>query len=204
MHDIVRLLPIAGVLFLGVASPGPSFALVTSTSMGASRRAGVLTGIGFAAASCTWSLLAIAGLGIVIAQVPWIYTAVKATGAAYLIWIGVKMLLGASKPMAVVDSGNTSGLAAIRKAYMVSMTNPKAIVFYGSIFTVMVPTSAPLWFYVAVVVIAAVVSGAWYCGVALMFSHGLVRRIFAKAKTGIEATMGVILIGLGGKLLFSR
>lgn len=204
MGDLIRLLPIAGVLFLGVASPGPSFALVTATAMGVSRRAGVLTGLGFAAASCTWSLFAVAGLGIVLAHAPWLYTAVKLVGAAYLIWIGMKMLLGARKPMAVARGDDASGLTAIRKAYLVSMTNPKTIAFYGSIFTVMVPTAAPLWFYVAVVVITAIVSGAWYCSVALMFSHGVVRRAFAKAKTGIEATMGVVLIGMGGKLLLSR
>lgn len=204
MHDAIHLLPIAGVLFLGVASPGPSFALITSTAMSVSRRAGVLTAFGFAAASGTWALLAVAGLGIVLAQAPLIYTAVKVVGAAYLIWIGVKMLLGARKPLAIADGAHASGLAAIRRAYLVSMTNPKTIAFYGSIFTVMVPSSAPLWFYVAVVAIAAVISGAWYGGVALMFSHDIVRRTFAKAKTGIEAVMGVILIGLGGRLLLSR
>jgi len=44
-------------------------------------------------------------------------------------------------------------------------------------------------------------STAWYCGLALLFSHGAAKRIFAKAKTGIEATMGMILIGMGGRLL---
>jgi threonine/homoserine/homoserine lactone efflux protein len=39
---------------------------------------------------------------------------------------------------------------------------------------------------------------------ALLFSHGAARRIYARAKTAIEATMGAVLIGLGGKLLFTR
>ena len=204
MHEFLQLLTISGVLLLSVISPGPNFAIVTSTAMSISRRAGMLAGLGLAAASFTWALLAIAGIGIILAQIPWIYAAVKAAGAAYLIWLGIRMLLGARRPLPEVNGGGVSGLAAFRKAYLVSMTNPKSIAFYGSIFTVMVPAHATTWFYAAVVVIAALISTAWYCGLALLFSHRSARTIFAKAKTWIEATMGVILIGMGGRLLLSR
>ena len=204
MQEILQLLTITGVLLLSVISPGPNFAIVTSTAMGVSRRAGVLAGSGLAAASFTWALLAIAGIGIILTQVPWINTAVKVAGAVYLIWLGLKMILGARKPLATLAGEGITGVTAFRKAYLVSMTNPKSIAFYGSIFTVLVPAHADWWFYVAVILIAALVSSAWYCGLALLFSHGAAGRIFAKANTAIEATMGVILIGLGGKLLFSR
>ncbi|QJP17321.1 LysE family transporter [Starkeya sp. ORNL1] len=203
MHQMLQLLAIAGVLMLGVISPGPNFAIVTSTAMTASRRAGVLAGMGLAAASCTWALLAIAGLGIVLTHAAWVYTAVRVSGAAYLIWLGVKLVLGARKPMATATEVGIKAAAAFRKAYLVSMTNPKSIAFYGSIFSIMVPAHATAWFYVAVVIIAGTVSLAWYCGLALLFSQGSARRIFARAKTPIEATMGAVLIGMGGKLLFS-
>ena len=95
MDYIGVLMTITGVLALGVMSPGPNFAIVTSTTMAVSRRAGVLTGLGLAAASFTWALLAVAGLGLLIAHAGWVYTAVRLAGAAYLIWIGAKMVLGA-------------------------------------------------------------------------------------------------------------
>ena len=204
MNHLLQLVAIAGVVFLGVLSPGPNFAIVTSTAMTVSRRAGVLTGLGLAAASCTWALLAVAGIGLVLARFPVVATTVRLAGAAYLVWIGTRMLLGARKPMPVSRGTVTSGAAAIRKAYLVSMTNPKAIAFYGSIFGVMVPTSAPSWFDAAVAVIAAVVSAAWYCSLALLFSQAAARRVFAKGKTAIESVMGVILIGIGGRLFLSR
>ena len=204
MHDMLQLLTIAGVLLLSVISPGPNFAIVTSTAMGVSRRAGMLAGLGLAAASCSWAFLAIAGLGLILTQMPWVYMAVKIAGAAYLIWLGIKMLLGARKPLPQASGGGIKGAAAFRKAYLVSMTNPKAIAFYGSIFTVMVPVHAAAWFYAAVVVLATLISSGWYCGLALLFSHGAARRLFAKAKTALEATMGVLLIVMGGKLLLSR
>ncbi len=198
------LLAISVVLFLGVLSPGPNFALVTSTSMMVSRRAGLLAGLGLAAASCTWSLLAVAGLGVVITRFPWIYTAVRLVGATYLIWIGAKMVLGARGPMPATARGGSSGAAAAGRAFLASMTNPKALAFYGSIFSVMVPAGAPARFYVAVVGISALISLLWYGSMALLFSHPAARGIYARAKTVIEATMGAVLIGLGGKLLFTR
>lgn len=204
MHEIIQLLTISGVLLLSVISPGPNFAIVTSTAMSVSRRAGLLAGLGLAAGTLSWALLAIAGIGIILTQLPWIYTGVKVAGALYLIWLGANMLLGARKPLADVNTSRINGAAAFRKAYLVNMTNPKSIAFYGSIFTVMVPAHAETWFYAAVVVVATMLSTAWYCGLALLFSHDSARRIFAKAKTWVEATMGVVLIGMGGRLLLSR
>ena len=52
--------------------------------------------------------------------------------------------------------------------------------------------------------IAVLISAAWYGGLAILFSHGSARRVFTKAKVGVEATMGVILIGMGGNLLLTR
>ncbi len=204
MNDLPQLLAIAGVLFLGVLSPGPNFAIVTSTAMSVSRWAGVLTGLGLAAASCTWALLAVAGIGLVLARFPVIALAVRLAGAAYLVWIGIRMVLGAARPMPHTGRTMTTVTAALRKAYLVSMTNPKAIAFYGSIVSVMVPAAAPARFDVAVVAIAALVSAAWYCSLALLFSHDAARRIFVRGKTAIEVVMGTVLIGLGGRLFFGR
>ena len=199
------LMTIAGVLMLSVMSPGPNFAIVTSTTMTVSRRAGILTGLGLAAASFTWALLAVAGLGLLIAHAGWIYTAVQLAGAGYLIWLGTKMVLGARRPPQTPSGKSRAvGLAAARKGFLVSMTNPKSVAFYGSIFAVMVPVQAPIWVHAAIVVISAGVSALWYCGLALLFSNGAVRRAFARGRSVIEATMGLFLIALGCRMLVSR
>ena len=209
MNDLLQLSWIAAVLFLGVLSPGPNFALVTSTAMTVSRHAGVLTGLGLAAASCTWTLLAVGGIGLILGRFPAIAVTVKMAGAIYLVWIGTRMIRRAGRPIPEANHAERSGTAATGvatagKAYLISMTNPKAIAFYGSIFTVMVPVSAPRWFNAAIVLIAALVSGSWYCGLALLFSQAATRHVFARGRTAIEAVMGAVLIGLGGRLLFSR
>jgi threonine/homoserine/homoserine lactone efflux protein len=156
-----------------------------------SRRAGVLTGLGLAAASCTWTVLALAGLGLLVACAGWVYTAVQLAGAACLIWIGAKMVLGARQPPPVPSAKpGAAGSAAAWKGFLVSMTNPKSVAFYGSIFAVIVPAHAPSWVHVAIVI--------------MLFSNGAVRRTFARGKSVIEAAMGLFLMGLGCRMLVTR
>jgi len=198
------LLTITGVLALSLLSPGPNFVIVTSTAMTHSRRAGVMIGLGLAAASCTWALLAVAGLALIIGKAGWLYVAIKLAGAVYLIVLGIRMVLGARRPLPASPGIEAGNLAAMRKGFVVSMTNPKSIAFYGSIFAIMVPAHAPVWVYAAIVLISAVLSALWYCGLALLFSKGAVRRQFARVKAWVETAMGLVLIGLGGRLLVSR
>jgi threonine efflux protein len=169
-----------------------------------SRRAGVLVGVGLAAASFTWALLAVAGLAFIISQASWLYLGIKFIGAVYLMVLGMKMVLGARKPLPAPSVGEAGGPTAVRKGFIVSMMNPKPIAFYGSILAIMVPAHAPVWVYLAIVFIASLLSALWYCGLALLFSKGAVRQRFVHVKAWMETAMGLVLIGLGGRLLVSR
>lgn len=199
-----QLLGIAGMLLLGVMSPGPNFAMVTSAAMNGARRSGMLAALGMSAASGLWALMAVGGIGMVMARWPWIYAAMRWAGAAYLLWLGIRMLIGARKPLSSGAVVELRGLHVFRNAFLVSMTNPKALAFYGSILTVMVPAHAPMWFYATIVVLATAVSAGWYGGLALLFSKGAVRRGFARTKVWVDSVMGVALIAMGGKLLAGR
>jgi threonine efflux protein len=199
------LLLLTGVLALSMISPGPNFAIVTSTAIHVSRRAGVIGGLGLAAASTTWTILTLVGLGFVIAHAAWLFAAIRIVGALYLIFLGAKMLWYARAPVTVnKQQGAKSESAIFRKAYFVSLTNPKSAAFYGSVLAVMLPLHAPLWFSAAIVAIATLLSALWYCGVAFLLSTEAVRRRFARTKAWFESAIGVILMGLGAKLLVSR
>lgn len=202
-HSISVLLALAGVLFLSVASPGPNFVIVTSTAL-ASRRAGLATGLGLAAASGTWAWIAIAGLSLVVAHAAWMATALRVAGAVYLIWLGIKMLWHARDPLPLRAQAATSAWSAAKKGYVVSMTNPKSVAFYGSIFALMVPASAPFAMNAAVVAIAVLISCAWYCSMALLASHPVVRQFLLRRKAVIDSVAGALLIALGGRMLAGR
>ncbi|GGD89273.1 LysE family translocator [Caballeronia grimmiae] len=126
--EIHILLVLAGALLLSVASPGPNFAIVTSSAM-VSRRAGVMTRLGLAAASGTWAVIAVTGVGLLLSHVLWLDVVVRLVGAGYLILVGARMIRHARRPLILQTERLESGWLAMKKGYVVSMTNPKSIAF---------------------------------------------------------------------------
>lgn len=185
-------------------SPGPNFVIVTNTSMAVSRSAGLFAGLGLAFASLTWAVLSMAGLGFILAHLGWLNTLIQIAGALYLIWLGIKMIFGASKPIKEVKNAQVSKRSALWRGYIVSMTSPKSMAFFGSIFALVIPAHAPVWFYGMIAAICFIMSMAWYCGLALFFSNPRVVRQFSRSKKWIERTMGGMLIFIGSRLLCAR
>lgn len=205
MEYLNSLLTLTGVMVLSVISPGPNFAIVSSTALGVSRRAGVLTALGLALASITWGTLSIAGISLILAHASWLYSAIQIAGGLYLIWLGVKMVRAARQPRTATDvSAELPGSSFIGKGYLVSMTSPKSLAFYASIFVTFVPQHAPLWVYFTLVMIPTVVAGAWYSSVALALTHGPVQAFFNRIRSLLDMTLGLFLIGFGARLLVAR
>lgn len=197
---------IGGVFLLACLSPGPVWVVITSTSIAVSRRAGILTGLGVAGATLTWAMIAMLGLGL-LTQLAWLTTAIKLVGAAYLAWIGLRMIAGARRPAPTAGSlppEAHGGWTALRRGYVASITNPKAAAFFGSIFVVMLPAHAPTWVYAAAVALLAVLSAGWHCGMAVVFSVAPIQAGYRRAKAKIDAAIGAVLIALGVRLAFSK
>ena len=206
MEYLAALGQIAAVFLLACLSPGPVWVVITSTSMGVSRKAGILTGLGVAGATLTWATLAMLGVGL-LAQLTWVTIAVKLGGAAYLVWIGLRMIAGARSPALTAGSLSTGvfgSWTAVRRGYLSSITSPKAAAFFGSIFVVMLPAHAPSWVYVAVVILLAALSAGWHCGLAVLLSVAPIQLQYRRAKAMIDRAVGVVLIALGVRLAVSR
>jgi len=209
MHAMSIILGIAAVQLLAAASPGPTFVVVSRYSIGESRRRGLLVVAGVLLADLTWAVLAASGLGVLVLRYPAIYTVLQIAGAAYLIWLGGKMLVGVTRKRddaARIGGGAPSASAceAVRAGFLTNMTNPKSIAYYTSLFVVMMPPDPPLWLFAAVVTSAVLVSAAWWIAVALFFAVPPVRRAYERARRGIEAVMGGVLVCLGVRLAISR
>jgi threonine efflux protein len=195
---------LAGAHTLATISPGPNFLFVSSTAMHLSRRAGLAAGLGVAAASITWSALTLSGLGLIISRSPEIYDALRLVGAVYLIWLGGKMAWKAGGPARSTAITTEDDWTAARKAWLVTMTNPKSMAYYGSVFAALLPSHAPVWVYAAAMGITSLISFIWYCGVAWLLSGEAPRRAFLKARPAMERVIGLFLVGLGIRMLAMR
>lgn len=202
-----QLFALAGVFLLACVSPGPDFIAVTSNAL-VSRSRGLGVAVGTAIACSIWAALAMFGLGLLLTQIAWLYEAIRLIGAAYLIYLGVKMLLGARRPYgALQDAAATieaNSRSPVRIGFTVGITNPKTAAFFGSLFVTILPADVPALVQVTAIGIVAAVAFGWFGLLAFMFSTPRVRSAYATLRRPIDALMGVILVGLGLRLATTR
>src|SRR5262245_33378704 len=135
MSDWGVLGSVVAVHVLAMVSPGPNVLIVTQTAMSQARRAGVCVALGIAAGAGLLSSAALAGLSVVLTRFASLHTALKLAGGIYLIYLGIRLWRAARSPVAF--SPSPTGLAAtewraFRLGLATNLTNPKALLFYGS------------------------------------------------------------------------
>jgi threonine efflux protein len=205
-HGVSVLAAFAAVHLLVAASPGPAFLAVSRTAIGTSRSAGLIAAAAMATGALVWAVATFFGLHVLFAQAPWLYDALRLGGAAYLIYLGIGMLReawrGGTTPEATAPAA--ASRATFLRCLAVQLSNPKAAVFFGSIFVTLLPADAPLWVKGAALAILAMNEFGWYALVALVLSAPRARRIYSNAKRALDALFGGFLTVLGVKLALSR
>ena len=193
------------VHLLVVASPGPAFLAVSRTAISTSRSAGIIAAGGLATGALIWAIATMFGLDILFAKAPWLYDALRLGGAAYLIYLGVGMLRSAWRGERMKSDGvGPSGNRTFLRALGVQLSNPKAAVFFGSIFVTLLPAAAPLWVKGAALAILGINEFGVYGLVAVVLSAPRAQRIYGNAKRALDALFGGFLTVLGVKLALSR
>ena len=205
-HGLSALAAFFAVHLLVVASPGPAFLAVSRTAIGTSRAAGIVAAAGMATGALAWAIATLFGLGVLLAKAPWLYDAMRLGGAAYLVWLGLGMLRSAWRgaPPKADPAMVRAGRGTFVRALAVQLSNPKAAVFFGSIFVTLLPAEAPLWVKGAALAILGINEFGFYGLVAVTLSTPRAQRIYGKAKRGLDALFGGFLTALGVKLALSR
>ena len=188
----------AVLLFLALPGPG-TFALLTSTAKGG-YRAGAAATAGIIVGDQVLMWLAVAGVAALLAAHPGWFRAIQYAGAAYLAWIGLKLLFakeGDAPPIRIEPHHY------LRQALLITLLNPKAIVFYMAFFPLFIDPArhqGMVTFTAMAVTIAAITAA--YC-LLLCALAGLVTekvRTHRQLARWMERAAGVFLIGFGLKL----
>jgi leucine efflux protein len=193
---------LAVVVFLAIPGPG-NLALITSTSKG--RLVGGLAAtLGVIAGDQVLMWLAVAGVAALLVAYPAALTAVQWLGAAYLVWLGGKMLL--AKPGAAPIL-NIKPRHYFRQAMAITLLNPKAIVFYMAFFPLFVDPALHRGLLTFGVMAGTIASLTLLYGlVVVLLTHFLAERMRANpvVSRSLEKLAGVFLIGFGLKLAVSK
>jgi threonine/homoserine/homoserine lactone efflux protein len=190
------------LVFLLIPGPG-NLALVTSTGKGG-MRGGLAATFGVILGDQVLMWLAVAGVAALLAAYPAAFQAVQWLGAAYLAWLGGKMLL--AKPGAAPVL-HIKPHHYLQQAMMITVLNPKAILFYMAFFPLFVDPvrqQGLLTYAFMAVTIAVLTFG--YGLVATLLTHFLAERMRASPTLThlLEKIAGLFLIGFGVKLVVSR
>ena len=190
------------VLFLAIPGPG-NLAIITSTAKGGVR-AGMAACFGVIAADQALMWLAVAGVAGLLAAYPAAFAAVQWLGAAYLGWMGYKMLTAKPGQAPVV---NIKPRHYFRQGAVITLLNPKAIVFYMAFFPLFVnpATHRGLVTFAAMAATLAVLTFL-YCLVVVLLTQHMAERMRANPTVvrTLEKLAGVFLIGFGAKLAISK
>ena len=193
---------VAVIVFLAIPGPG-NLALVTSTSKGGVR-GGLAATLGVMAGDQVLMWLAVAGVATLLAASPRLFAGVQWLGAAYLAWMGWRMLRAkpGDAPVLHIRAGQY-----FRQALLITLLNPKAIVFYMAFFPLFVDPlqhRGLLTFGVMAATIAGLTFG--YGVLAVWLTRRFAERLRANPTVlrWLNRVAGTLLIGFGLRLALSR
>jgi threonine/homoserine/homoserine lactone efflux protein len=190
------------VWLAALMTPGPDFAATVHASVGGSRRSGLAVGAGVTVGMAAWAITSVFGLHAVLQAFEGLAAVVRLTGAAYLTYIGARLLwvawngersdAHAAAPRSIPD--------AFRHGLLTNLANPKALALFGSLFAVLVPPDAPPWFSLGFPAAVIVTTAGWYTLVAITMSSDVIGRGYRRVERAMNAVTGALFVAVGARL----
>ncbi len=184
-------------------TPGPAVLFVLSSALRAGGRKSVGSILGILIANTVYFALSASGLGALLISSYRVFFAVKWIGAAYLVFLGARTILGHSQVLPAGETVGTCGSATrlFRDGFVLQMSNPKAIVFFSAILPQFIDPRRAVLPQIVILGLTSVI-----CEFAVLSSYG-----FAAARVSMLARQpryalwtnrvaGSLLIGAGAGL----
>jgi len=203
-----QFLTVVLVHLLAVASPGPDFAVVVRQSIVYGRKTAIWTSLGVGSGIFIHVGYSLLGIGLLVSRSIALFSVMKMVCALYLIYLGVGALRAKPMNRAEVPGKRAKTLPttaqALRTGFFTNGLNPKATLFFLSLFTVVIDPATPLLIQAGYGLYMAVATALWFTGLSLLFGHASVRRTFLKIGHWFDRLTGVVLIVLGLKVAFTE
>jgi threonine efflux protein len=201
MDHVLVLISVFAIFIPALILPGPDFVAVVRSSMTYGTRAGLLTTLGVSMGLCLYATLSLVGLSAILVEYQWLTWTVRVLGGSYLIFLGIKLLRTGPRQIELDQPVRPTRNRAVLFGFLVTLTNPKAIVLFASVFATAVTASTPAWLMGVMIALVTASSLVWYSCVSIFMSSAPVMRRFQRARHWIERAAGVCFVGLGGKVL---
>ena len=205
---LTLFLTVAVLHIVALVTPGPDFFFVSQTAVSRSRREAMMGVLGITGGVMVWSGVALLGLNLILEKMAWLHNIIMIGGGLYLCWMGYQMLRSALKKEKVTQELPAVELAhggrSFLKGLLTNLSNPKAIIYFGSVFSLFVSNdvgSAERW---GLFVMIALETFAWFTIVASLFALPQMRRGYQRLAKWIDGVAGALFAGFGIHLIISR
>ncbi|WP_444994050.1 LysE family translocator [Aliikangiella sp. IMCC44359] len=200
------LLIISMVHLLAAASPGPDFVLVSQQTLTNGRKAGIMCSIGISLGLSIHILYSAFGLAAVIANSSTTLWIIKILGGGYLFYLGVCGLR--AKPMSDTQTASLtvkkySAKKSIGKGVICNVLNPKAPIYFVSLFTIVLSPDMPIYQIAIYGIWIMFIQFFWFASITFFLSQPVINQKFRSVGHWIDRVLGGAMILLGIKVITS-
>lgn len=204
MNEITILATLAAVHWVALMSPGPDFALVVQNASRYGRQTGLFIALGLSCGILLHSIFSLTGVSFLVQQHPALFAALQLLGGSYLLYLGIGALRGAFQSEESSGTKNKSQYLlsnkrqAFSRGFMTNILNPKALVFFVSLMSSLVPATMSLAGKGAALFILWSLSLLWFSLLAWLLSSARLQKKLHQASKYIDGACGILfsLIGL--------
>ncbi|WP_298441512.1 LysE family transporter [uncultured Ferrimonas sp.] len=210
INEFSILATLALVHLAALASPGPDFALVVQAASRHGRQAGLAIAFGISLAILLHAMFAISGVSLLIQQAPLLGVALKVAGGGYLLYLGVSALSSLParlrQPTGHPLASNGASLSikqATIKGFITNLLNPKALVFFLSLITSLVPVQMSVGGKGAAIGILWGLSFVWFAALSYLLTGAKMQQKLQRLTVWIDALCGGLFSLVGAGILLS-
>ena len=201
--ELGHLLIIIAAWVVGAGSPGPATLAISATAMEHGRRAGIIIASGIVAGSACWGIAAALGIGSLMLANAWLFELVRYFGAGYLLYLAIKSLKSAFNPIAM-KKVKASNRNLFVKGMLLHLTNPKAILGWGSVYAIVLPENAGSSQVAELFMVLITASVCVFIGYGFLFSMKKVANFYKSSKRWFELAFGVLFGAASIRLFASK
>lgn len=211
MNEASILITLAGVHFVALMSPGPDVALVVQNATRYGRQTGIYIALGLSFGILLHSLLSITGVSYLVHQQPVLFALLQLCGGSYLLYLGFGALKAtianwnSATEIAPTDKKAlllSNKKQAFSRGFMTNILNPKALVFFVSLMSTLVPASMSVTGKGFALLILWGLSLTWFACLAWMLSTERLQAKLNQASRYIDLLCGVIFSLIGVTILW--
>jgi threonine/homoserine/homoserine lactone efflux protein len=186
--------------FLAVMSPGPDFVMVLKNAMQYNRRIAVFTSFGIALGIGIHITYSIVSVSYLLKTNLYILNTIKFIGALYIIYIGYQTIASKQNNQILSYGKNKNSISiseAVKIGFITNAFNPKASIFFLSIFSGFIPLNTPNRILIILSFLIILVTFLWFTTVSVLFTNEKIIKMYKKYDTYIIKTLGYVLLLFG-------